>query len=144
MPLYQYEVINRRDSPGEQFELFQSMADEPLTKHPETGQPIRRVFHAPAIVEGDGDLAPGIAGLRRARHPVDAFRRIHRQPFVEAKLVEQARLLLDQHAELIALGQIVDGQLIALPVGEVLDQLAVERVADVVGADRGIVGELHA
>jgi len=49
MPLYQYELVNPDGSGGEQFELFQSMADEPLTKHPETGQPVRRVLCAPAI-----------------------------------------------------------------------------------------------
>jgi len=49
MPIYVYEVITKDDSEGEQFEIFQSMADAPLTRHPETGQPIRRVFQAPAI-----------------------------------------------------------------------------------------------
>lgn len=49
MPLYVYEVITADDSPGQQFEIFQSMADPALTKHPETGEPIRRVFCAPAI-----------------------------------------------------------------------------------------------
>ena len=49
MPIYVYEVITGDDSDGEQFEIFQSMADAPLTKHPETGLPVRRVFQAPAI-----------------------------------------------------------------------------------------------
>jgi predicted nucleic acid-binding Zn ribbon protein len=49
MPLYQYEVINADGSSGEQLELFQSMAEAPLTKHPETGAPLRRVLSAPAI-----------------------------------------------------------------------------------------------
>jgi len=49
MPLYVYEVIEPDGSSGEQFELFQSMSEEPLTKHPATGQPIRRVLCAPAI-----------------------------------------------------------------------------------------------
>jgi predicted nucleic acid-binding Zn ribbon protein len=49
MPLYQYEFINSDGSSGDQFELFQSMSEEPLTKHPESGQPIRRVLCAPAI-----------------------------------------------------------------------------------------------
>jgi predicted nucleic acid-binding Zn ribbon protein len=49
MPIYVYETIPADDSPGEQFEVFQSMADEPLTKHPETGQPVRRVLCAPAV-----------------------------------------------------------------------------------------------
>jgi predicted nucleic acid-binding Zn ribbon protein len=49
MPLYVYEVITADDSPGEQFELFQSMSEPALTCHPQTGQPVRRVFFAPAI-----------------------------------------------------------------------------------------------
>ena len=49
MPLYLYEVVTGDDSPGEQFEIFQSMAEDALTKHPQTGQPIRRVLCAPAI-----------------------------------------------------------------------------------------------
>lgn len=59
MPLYVYEVITADDSPGEQFEIFQSMADDPLTKHPETGQPIRRVLQAPAIGGKWSDSAMG-------------------------------------------------------------------------------------
>ncbi len=49
MPLYDYEVITDDGSPGEQFEVFQRMADPPLAKHPQTGQPIRRVLSAPAV-----------------------------------------------------------------------------------------------
>ncbi len=49
MPVYVYEVITDDNSDGEQFEIFQSMADAPLTKHPETGKPVRRVFLAPAV-----------------------------------------------------------------------------------------------
>jgi predicted nucleic acid-binding Zn ribbon protein len=59
MPLYQYEVITADGSPGEQFEVFHSMADPPLTKHPETGQPVRRVFGAPAIGGKWSDSAMG-------------------------------------------------------------------------------------
>jgi predicted nucleic acid-binding Zn ribbon protein len=59
MPLYQYEVIMADGSSGEQFEVFQSMADEPLSKHPETGQPVRRVFGAPAIGGKWSDSAMG-------------------------------------------------------------------------------------
>src|SRR5688572_4643709 len=49
MPLYLYETITPDDTPGEQFEIFQSMSEEPLTRHPETGVPIRRVLCAPAV-----------------------------------------------------------------------------------------------
>lgn len=44
MPLYTYEFINSDGSPGEAFELLRRMSDPPLERHPETGQPIRRVF----------------------------------------------------------------------------------------------------
>ena len=47
MPLYVYEVVLPDGSGGEQFEVRQKMADEPLTKHPETGKPVRRVFTEP-------------------------------------------------------------------------------------------------
>ncbi|HUE73686.1 MAG TPA: FmdB family transcriptional regulator [Pirellulaceae bacterium] len=49
MPIYVYEVIREDGSSGEQFELHQSMADEPLTTHPQTGAPVRRVLQAPFI-----------------------------------------------------------------------------------------------
>lgn len=44
MTAYVYETIPAK--PGEKpsgFEFKQSMKDEPFTKHPETGEPIRRV-----------------------------------------------------------------------------------------------------
>src|SRR5262245_12207656 len=49
MPLYDYEIVNPDGSSGEQVEAFQIMAEEPLTKHPQTGQPVRRVLCAHAI-----------------------------------------------------------------------------------------------
>ena len=49
MPTYVYQVINDDGSEGETFEVFQKMADEPLTRHPETGQPVRRVIQPPTI-----------------------------------------------------------------------------------------------
>lgn len=49
MPLYVYEFIEEDGSSGSQFEIFQSMSEEALTKHPESGKPVRRVFFAPAV-----------------------------------------------------------------------------------------------
>jgi predicted nucleic acid-binding Zn ribbon protein len=46
MPIYIYESIQQ--TPGEApcyFEFEQHMTDEPFTTHPETGVPLRRVFH---------------------------------------------------------------------------------------------------
>ncbi len=47
MPLYIYEVVLPDGTGGETFEVLQSMSEEPLTKHPETGQPVRRVLGVP-------------------------------------------------------------------------------------------------
>ena len=41
MPTYIYETV---EAPNTQFEVKQSMKDEPLTRHPETGVPVRRVI----------------------------------------------------------------------------------------------------
>ncbi|MEZ6232787.1 MAG: hypothetical protein R3B68_01225 [Phycisphaerales bacterium] len=57
MPTYVYEILDKQGrGTGKTFELFQSMKDKPLAKHPETGQPVRRVPQAPAITtRGHGD-----------------------------------------------------------------------------------------
>ena len=45
MPIYVYETIPDEDSNEvTQFEYKQSMLDDPLTVHPETGQPVKRVI----------------------------------------------------------------------------------------------------
>jgi len=49
MPTYVYRIINEDGSEGETFEVFQKMSDPPLTEHPETGEPVRRVIQAPNI-----------------------------------------------------------------------------------------------
>ena len=49
MPTYVYQVIKEDGSEGEVFEVVQSMRDETLTKHPETGEPVQRIIQAPNI-----------------------------------------------------------------------------------------------
>lgn len=49
MPTYVYEVLGDDGQVGERFEVEQRMSDEPLTKHPQTGAPVRRVFLPPSI-----------------------------------------------------------------------------------------------
>jgi hypothetical protein len=44
VPTYVYEVIRDDKQPGARFEVVQAMSDEPLTHHPETGEPVQRVF----------------------------------------------------------------------------------------------------
>lgn len=44
MPIYEY-----RRPDGTTFEVQQSFSDEPLARDPETGVPVTRVLHAPAV-----------------------------------------------------------------------------------------------
>ena len=44
MPTYVYEVVLSNGDAGEKFEVVQKMTDEPLEFHPESGQPVRRIF----------------------------------------------------------------------------------------------------
>jgi predicted nucleic acid-binding Zn ribbon protein len=52
MPLYLYEVVTPDGSAGETFEVLQSMSEPPLTAHPETGEPVRKVFGVPNAPTG--------------------------------------------------------------------------------------------
>jgi hypothetical protein len=51
MPTYVYGVILSEDDEaiGETFEVEQGIKDPPLTHHPVTGEPVRRVLCAPFI-----------------------------------------------------------------------------------------------
>jgi len=45
MPIYVYETVPQAaGEAAERFELRQSMSDAPLTQHPESGAPVRRVL----------------------------------------------------------------------------------------------------
>lgn len=46
MPIYVYEVVQADGSAGETFEWLQGIHDPPLSSHPETGVPVRRVITA--------------------------------------------------------------------------------------------------
>lgn len=81
MPVYQYETIPAvPDGPVRRFEVKQSMNDDALTRHPETGEPVRRVISGgflmlkaePASACGDGACAtppPTPCGGHCACHP---------------------------------------------------------------------------
>jgi len=57
MPTYVYQVITEDGSEGEIFEVVQKMSEEPLTEHPETGEPVRRIPQAPHIAGDWSDAA---------------------------------------------------------------------------------------
>lgn len=58
MPLYVYQVIDDAGQ-GEVFEVLQGMNEPPLTHHPDTGQPVRRLLAAPnpIVKSGSGNLS---------------------------------------------------------------------------------------
>lgn len=57
MPTYVYEILDQAGKgTGKTFEIVQSMKEEPLTKHPETGQPVRRAITAPTIAGKWSDM----------------------------------------------------------------------------------------
>jgi predicted nucleic acid-binding Zn ribbon protein len=49
MPLYVYEIISERGENGEQFEVLQHFNDPPLTHHPDSGLPVRRVLTTASV-----------------------------------------------------------------------------------------------
>ncbi len=49
MPTYIYEAVLTDGTGGETFEIIQSISEPPLTVHPKTGHPVRRVIQAPFI-----------------------------------------------------------------------------------------------
>lgn len=68
MPTYVYEVVGDSAQAGERFEVVQAMKDEPLTQHPETGEPVRRVIQPPYI--------PGFSSDHAARRSANDNKRL--------------------------------------------------------------------
>ena len=63
MPIYEY-----RRPDGSTFEVQQSFSDPPLEKDPETGVPVQRVLHAPAVhFKGKGFYNTDYGTRRRQR-----------------------------------------------------------------------------
>lgn len=63
MPTYVYETIPQfeGDQP-KRFEIRQSMKDDALTQHPDSGQPVRRVPIGGTGIMGGGGAAPSGGG----------------------------------------------------------------------------------
>ena len=57
MPTYVYEIVAPDgEGTGECFEVVQPMSEDPLSKHPETGEPVRRGPQAPNIAGKWSDM----------------------------------------------------------------------------------------
>ena len=77
MPVYVYRVLRPDSVDGsaaeeQTFEVRQSIHDPPLTRHPETGEPVERVICAPNIASGRmGDAALSNAGFTKYQRMSD-------------------------------------------------------------------------
>jgi len=68
MPIYEY-----RRPDGSTFEVLQSFSDDALTHDPETGVPVERVLHAPAVhFKGSGFYNTDYGTRKRSREVKDA------------------------------------------------------------------------
>src|SRR5262249_19967681 len=68
MPIYEY-----RRPDGTTFEIVQSFSDEPLKKDPETGVPVERGLHAPAVhFKGKGFYNTDYGTRRRQRETAES------------------------------------------------------------------------
>ncbi|HLO41685.1 MAG TPA: zinc ribbon domain-containing protein [Phycisphaerales bacterium] len=57
MPMYEYEILDKKGNPtGKTFEIVQSMKDDALKVHPETGEPVRRAIQLPNIAGKWSDM----------------------------------------------------------------------------------------
>ncbi len=57
MPIYEYEFLDKAgNGTGRTVELVQSMSEEAYKKHPETGEPVRRVITVPRIAGKWSDM----------------------------------------------------------------------------------------
>jgi putative FmdB family regulatory protein len=60
MPIYEYRCRN-----GHEFEVFQSMSEDPVSRCPECGAPVERVFHPVAVhFKGSGFYTTDYARAR--------------------------------------------------------------------------------
>lgn len=71
MPIYEYEILSQDGSPKGIFETTQKMSEPPLTRHPVTGEPLRRILSrtfvgsggASSLASDAGDCSTGTCGI---------------------------------------------------------------------------------
>lgn len=76
MPIYVYEVMTGdAEDEGQLFEVAQRMSDPPLTHHPLTGQPVRRVIQPPNLPKTwtDRQARRALSNENVARHGLTRY-----------------------------------------------------------------------
>ncbi len=59
MPIYEYEILSQDGSPKGIFETMQRMSEPALTRHPVTGEPVRRILSRTFVGSGQSDAGAG-------------------------------------------------------------------------------------
>ncbi len=54
MPIYEYEVLDQDGRPKGIYETMQKMSEPALTRHPITGEPVRRILSRTFVAVSDG------------------------------------------------------------------------------------------
>jgi predicted nucleic acid-binding Zn ribbon protein len=62
MPIYEYEVLDQAGNPKGIFETMRKMSDPDLTRHPVTGEPVRRILSRTFVGSGQSDGEGSYAG----------------------------------------------------------------------------------
>jgi hypothetical protein len=55
MPIYEYEILSPDGTPKGVFETMQKMSEPALTRHPVTGEPVRRILSATFVHSAQSD-----------------------------------------------------------------------------------------
>jgi len=55
MPVYTYQVVHDDGTEGETFDVIRKMSDPPLKTHPDTGEPVKRIYQAIHIAGSDNE-----------------------------------------------------------------------------------------
>lgn len=97
MPIYKYITIEPDGSEGDVFEVEQSANSDPITKHPENGKPVKRVFEAPNInIEYTPGKEKSLSDTTRIKRQASKFSkrinlRANTTPCKNFKFVRRAR-----------------------------------------------------
>ncbi len=59
MPIYEYEILSQDGTPKGTFETMQKMSEPALTRHPVTGEPVRRILSPTFVGQSGGGADAG-------------------------------------------------------------------------------------
>jgi predicted nucleic acid-binding Zn ribbon protein len=62
MPIYEYEILGQDGAPKGVFETTQKMNEPALTRHPVTGEPVRRILSPTFVGSGNSEGGAGYEG----------------------------------------------------------------------------------